>query len=63
MQAKVSSLGHDAACMIYAQTAHNGVSLPEKAILQTCLRSLMSKPKIPSFGCRGNSNQAIFTQE
>lgn len=63
MQANVSSISHDTAYMIYAQIVHNGVSLPEKAILQTCLQFFMSKSKVPSFGCRGNSNQAIVTQE
>lgn len=61
--AKVSSIGHDTAYMIYAQMVDNGVRLPKKVILQTCLQCFMSKPKIPSFGCIGNSNQTIFNQE
>lgn len=62
MPAKVSSKGHDTALMACAQRVPNGVSLPEKATFQICLQFFMSKSKIPSFGCRGNSNQAIFTQ-
>lgn len=63
MQASMSSMRHDTACMTYAQIVHSGVRLPERAALQACLQCLMSTSKVPSFGCRGNSNQAIFTQE